>query len=115
MAKSKVSALRGVVQEAIDQERLGRPQFMRCIARAPGASDLGRTLGEWMALGDAWFGSPAERRHRLGQESGVYLTEMAIWASGQAALVTVSATISDGAPDVDLMLIGSRGTLYHES
>jgi hypothetical protein len=40
---------------------------------------------------------------------------MAKWATGQAALVTVSATISDDAPDIDLMLIGSRGTLYHEA
>jgi hypothetical protein len=40
---------------------------------------------------------------------------MAKWATGQAALVTVSTTILDGAPDIDLMLIGSRGTLYHEA
>ncbi len=67
-------------------------------------------VDEWIALGEAWFGSPVATRHRLGEGSGVYVTEMAKWETGQAALVTVS----DGAPAIDLMLIGSRGTLYHE-
>ena len=115
MAESNMSALRQVVQEAVDQERLGQPQFLRCIARSSDESDLARSLDEWIALGEAWFGAPVAQRHRIGQESGVHLTEMAKWATGQAALVTVSATISDGTPDIDLMLIGSRGTLYHEA
>jgi hypothetical protein len=115
MTESNMAELRLVVQEAVDEERLGQPQFLRCIARSPSESDLARTLDEWIALGEAWFGASVAKRHRLGQDSGVHLTEMAKWATGQAALVTVSTTILDGAPDIDLMLIGSRGTLYHEA
>ena len=115
MLGSNLSALREVVQEAIDQERLGQPQFLRCIVRAAGASVVARSLDEWISLGEGWFGAPAAQRHKIGQDGSVVLTEMAKWSSGQAALVTVSSTISDGAPDIDMMLIGSRGTLYHEA
>lgn len=114
MVAADLSALSEVVQEAIGEERLGQPQFFRCIAQAPAAS-LGDAVDEWVALGEAWFGSSVATRHRLGEGSGVYVTEMAKWETGQAALVTVSSTGSDGAPAIDMMLIGSRGTLYHES
>ena len=113
MVVADLAALSETVEEAIGEERLGQPQFLRCIAQVPAAS-LGEAVGEWIALGEAWFGSPVATRHRLGEGSGVYVTEMAKWETGQAALVTVSATGSDGAPAIDLMLIGSRGTLYHE-
>jgi len=109
MVVADLSALSETIQEAIGEERLGQPQFLRCIAQVP-AARLGDAVDEWIALGETWFGSPVATRHRLGDGSGVYITEMAKWETGQAALVTVS----DGAPSIDLMLIGSRGTLYHE-
>jgi hypothetical protein len=109
MVVANLSALSEVVQEAIGEERLGQPQFMRCLAQVS-ADRLGDAIDEWVALGEAWFGSSVATRHRLGEGSGVYLTEMAKWETGQAALITVS----DGAPAIDLMLIGSRGTIYHE-
>jgi hypothetical protein len=109
MVVADLSALSETVQEAIGEERLGQPQFLRCIAQAP-AGSLRDAVDEWIAMGEAWFGSSVDTRHRLGGDGGVYVTEMAKWKTGQAALVTVS----DGAPAIDLMLIGSRGTLYHE-
>ena len=113
MVVAELSALSEVVQEAIGEERLGQPQFLRCLAQVP-ADRLGDAINEWIALGEAWFGSSVATRHRLGDGSGVYLTEMAKWETGQAALITVSSTGSNGAPAIDLMLIGSRGTIYHE-
>jgi hypothetical protein len=113
MVLADLSALSEVVQEAIGEERLGQPQFLRCLAQVP-ADRLGDTIDQWIALGETWFGSSVATRHRLGEGSGVYLTEMAKWETGQAALITVSSTGSNGAPAIDLMLIGSRGTIYHE-
>ena len=113
MVVADLSALSEVVQEAIGEERLGQPQFLRCLAQVS-ADRLGDAINEWVALGEAWFGSSVATRHRLGDGSGVYLTEMAKWETGQAALITVSSTGSNGAPAIDLMLIGSRGTIYHE-
>jgi hypothetical protein len=113
MVVADLSALSEVVQEAIGEERLGQPQFLRCLAQVS-ADCLGDAIDEWIALGEAWFGSSVATRHRLGEGSGVYLTEMAKWETGQAALITVSSTGSNGTPAIDLMLIGSRGTIYHE-
>ncbi len=113
MVVADLSALSEVVQEAIGEERLGQPQFLRCLVQVS-ADRLGDAINEWVALGEAWFGSSVATRHRLGDGSGVYLTEMAKWETGQAALITVSSTGSNGAPAIDLMLIGSRGTIYHE-
>ena len=113
MVVADLSALSETVQEAIGEERLGQPQFLRCIAQVP-AAGLSDAVDGWIALGETWFGSSVATRHRLGEGSGVYVTEMAKWETGQAALVTVSSSGSDGASAIDLMLIGSRGTLYHE-
>ena len=113
MVVADLSALSEVVQETIGEERLGQPQFLRCLVQVS-ADRLGDAINEWIALGEAWFGSSVATRHRLGDGSGVYLTEMAKWETGQAALITVSSTGSNGAPAIDLMLIGSRGTIYHE-
>ena len=108
-------ALRRVVQEAIDAERLGQPQFMRCVARAADSASLGSILDSLVSMGESWFGSRAATRTRRGEESGVYLTEMSTWETGQSAVVTVSASAGGGSSSIDLMLVGSRGTLYHEA
>ena len=110
-----ISALRKVVQETIDEGRLGEPKFLRCVALAPGSDELESALGELVSLGEAWFGSPPVQRYRLGEGSGLYLTEMLKWAEGQSASVTASAAPSRGTSSLDLMLVGSKGTLYHES
>ena len=110
-----ISALQKVVQETIDEGRLGEPKFLRCIALSSSGDELESALGEIVSLGEAWFGSPPVQRYRLGESSGLYLTEMLKWAGGQSASVTASAAPSRGTSSLDLMLVGSKGTLYHES
>ena len=109
------AALQRVVQEAIDTERLGQPQFMRCVARAPDGGSLGSVLDAVVSMGESWFGSRAATRTRRGEGSGVYLTEMSTWDTGQSAVVTVSASAGGGPAGIDLMVVGSRGTLYHQA
>lgn len=122
MCDSEIQQLRKTVQEAIDQGRLGQPQFLRCIVEAGNGEPPDRTLKTILSLSRSWFGSCPVQHYRLGAD-GVYLTEMAKWAGGQAALITVhykhiQLRKSDvpGADEkqIDLMLIGSRGTLYHD-
>ena len=108
-------ALRRVVQEAIDTERLGQPQFMRCVARASDGGSLGSTVDALVSMGESWFGGPAATRTRRGEGSGVYLTEMSTWDTGQSAVVTVSASAGPTPAGIDLMVVGSRGTLYHQA
>jgi len=109
-----LEALQNVVQDTIDQERLGQPQFIRCIARTTDDESLESTLNRLTFMGESWFGAPPIKRTRKGIESGFFVTEIQTWDTGQSALITVSKTISKGDSAVDLMLIGSRGTLYHQ-
>lgn len=111
--QAELTALRATVRETIDQQRLGTPRFLRCIARAGDREQLEATLDDLASLGESWFGSQPAQRHRLGADSRLYLTELLKWPEGQGALLTVSSA-AGGLPRFDLMLIGSRGTLYHE-
>lgn len=119
MFDSEIQQLRETVQEAVDQGRLGRPQFLRCIVEAREGEPPDRTLETILALARIWFGSHPVQHYRLGA-NGVYLTEMARWAEGQAALITISCGHPLPGADlqeiavIDLMLVGSRGTLYHD-
>jgi len=99
----------------IDNGSLGAPKFMRCIARAGDPGQLSVSLGKLESLGEAWFGSRHVHSYRLGENTGLYLTEMLKWPDGQSALLTVSAGPTEGTLGLDLMLVGSRGTLYHEA
>ena len=109
-----LSALRNTVAEVIEQGRLGTPQFLRCIARAGDSKQLDSSLNELLALGEVWFGSRPVQRYRLGEDSGIYVTEMVKWPQGQGAVLTVSSAPSGDSKRLDLMLVGSKGTLYHE-
>jgi hypothetical protein len=114
-AAADLSALQKVVQETVEQGRLGVPRFLRCMARVDDSRRLQGSLDELTSLAEAWFRSPPVQRHKLGQDGAVYQTEILKWSEGQGALLTVSLASSDDPPALDLMLIGSRGTLYHES
>ena len=104
--------LRGVAQQAIDEGSLGVPRYLRCVAAVPPGNGLEDAAGGLAGLASAWFGSEPSQRHRLGGSGAVYVTEMQQWPMGQGAIITVSR--SQAASKLDLMLIGSRGTLYHE-
>ncbi len=114
MTSEYLERLRGVVQAAIDAGSLGSPRYLRCVAGVPPNGVLEDAAGGLGELASAWFGSEPRRRYRLSGAGAVYLTEMQEWPLGQGAIITVSRSASPGGSKLDLMLIGSRGTLYHE-
>ncbi len=114
MLHTDLTQLRKVVEQAITQGRLGRPQFLRCIAQAADPDRPGQTLTALVSLVESWFGAPVVRRFDLESDSKVSLTQMLKWPGGQAALITISAQHAVGDCELDLMLIGSRGTVYFE-
>ena len=112
MTPDYLESLRGVVQQAIDEGSLGAPRYLRCVAAVPAGDRLEDAAGGLAGLASAWFGSEPSQCHRLGGSGAVYVTEMGQWPQGQGAIITVSR--SQSASKLDLMLVGSRGTLYHE-
>ena len=114
ISRLDLTSLRETVQRALDQGRIGTPRFLRCIARADSPGELGRALDDLVSLGEAWFGSPPVQRHMVGSDGGAYVSEMLKWPEGQGAIIAVTSAPTKGFPQFDLMLVGSRGTLYHE-
>ena len=111
--ETELARIREVVAGVVDEGSLGVARFLRCHAVTPDASLLDPTLASLGALGEAWFGAGPARTHRLGQGSGRYLTDMLTWDRGQGAIVTVSVG-SYPEPRLDLLLVGSKGSLYHQ-
>ena len=112
--EAELANLREVVGGVVDEGRLGAARFLRCHAVTPDAGLLDAAVSTLGALGEAWFGAGPAHTHRLGDGSGRYLTEMLTWDGGQGAIVTVSVG-SHPEPRLDLLLVGSKGSLYHQA
>ena len=111
--ETELARIRAVVADVIDEGSLGVARFLRCHAVTPDPGLLDSALASLTSLGDAWFGCRPTHTHRLGEGSGLYLTDMLTWDGGQGAIVTVSAG-SYPEPRFDLLLVGSKGSLYHQ-
>ena len=111
--ETELARIRDVVAEVIDEGRLGVARFLRCHAVTADAAVLDSSMASLTSLGEAWFGSRPAQTHRLGEGSGLYLTDMLTWDGGQGAIVTVSVGSYPEAR-LDLLLVGSKGSLYHQ-
>tara|TARA_Y100000588_G_scaffold33099_2_gene32273 strand:+ start:562 stop:906 length:345 start_codon:yes stop_codon:yes gene_type:complete len=106
--------LEKTVLGVIDEERLGQPQFVRCVAGTDYEGDLLPILEQIISITKIWFRGDPFKQIRRGESSGIYLTEMAIWDTGESSLITVMQDNKGLGTTMDLMFVGSRGTLYHK-
>lgn len=111
--ETELAQIREVVAGVVDEGSLGAARFLRCHAVTPDAGQIDAALSSLGILGEAWFGAAPARARRLGEGSGLYMTEMLTWDGGQGAIVTVSVG-SHPEPRLDLLLVGSKGSLYHQ-
>jgi hypothetical protein len=108
-------SLQRSVQAALDTGHVGVPVFVRCVAQtSPDRAGLTEALGQAVAVAGSWLGAPARRVYVQGSVSAGQITATLEYAGGQSALVSVSPTPAEGAPRIDLLLLGSIGALYHE-
>ncbi len=108
-----LETLRGTIQDAIDEGRIGTPQFFRCMVTVSEKEEFETIAGEIKSLADDFFGGVPSLSHEIGSD-GIYSTEMLKWPKGQSAIITVSRADSGKYSNLDLMTIGSRGALYHD-
>ena len=105
--------LRTAIQRVIDRDGIGRPAVLRLTIHTRGAdSDAQKNLQEAQGVATAWFGGPADSSYSAGSSGNPGVTALK-WASGQSAILSVSAGES-GPVGGNIMLMGSRGTVYHE-
>jgi hypothetical protein len=103
------------VKAALDAGHVGVPVFVRCVAHtAANRGALTGALHEAAAVAGSWLDAAPRRVYVLGSEAAGQVTATVQYAGGQSALVSVNLLPADGAPRVDLMLLGNTGALYHD-
>ena len=107
--------LEQAVRHAIDDGSLGAPRFARFVAYSPLPGLTSITANRLAAMSEGWFGKPCANRSTRLDPTGVSVTDLLKWPDGQGALIIVSSSPQTTGARIDLMLIGSRGVLYHEA
>lgn len=102
------------VRRAIDDGSLGTPRFARFVAYSPLSGLTSITANRLVAMSEGWFGVPCASRSTRRDPTGVSVTDLLKWSDGQGALIVVSSSPQANGTSIDLMLLGSRGVLYHE-
>ena len=103
------------VLRAIDDGSLGTPRFARFVAYSPLPGLTSITANRLAAMSEGWFGAPCVERSTRHDPTGVSVTDLLKWPGGQGALIVVSSSPQATGTSIDLMLLGSRGVLYHEA
>ena len=106
--------LKKSVQSVLEKERIGSPVFLRCILHIAGDSaNLLSLASEMAALANGWMPSPPARVYTQGDADGTQVTVMVHYVGGQMALLSVNRVDVD--PAIDIMLVGNKGVIYHET
>ena len=106
-------SLRAVVQEVIDEDRIGQPAALRLTFHGRGTeADTLRSLRKAESVATAWFAGQPVSTHSIGGPEKTIVTALT-WASGQSAILSVSSGAA-GPTGGNVMLMGSRGSVYHE-
>ncbi len=103
------------VRRAIDDGSLGTPRFARFVAYSPLSGLTSITANRLATMSEGWFGKPCADRTTRRHPSGTSVTDLLKWPDGQGALIVVSSSPQATGTSIDLMLLGSRGVLYHEA
>ena len=106
--------LKKSVQSVLEKDRIGSPVFLRCVLHVTGeGANLLPSAAEVAALANAWIPSAPARVYAQGDASGTQITLTVHYVAGQMALLSVNRVDVEMA--VDIMLVGNKGVIYHET
>ena len=106
--------LKKSVQSVLEKDRIGSPVFLRCILHmADESANLLSSIGVVTALANTWIPSPPARVYAQGSADSTQVTVMVHYVAGQMALLSVDRVDLETA--IDIMLVGNRGVIYHET
>ena len=106
--------LKKSVQSVIEKDRIGSPVFLRCVLHvASDTANLLSSLGEVAALANGWMPSAPASVYAQGGAEATQTTVMVHYVGGQMALVSVNRVDAETA--IDIMLVGNKGVIYHET
>lgn len=106
--------LQKAVDSVIEKERIGSPVFLRCVLHvADDITDLLQPASDIFALANSWMPSKPQHIYVQSNNEKVQITVMVKYATGQMAALSVNRVDVETA--IDIMLIGNKGTIYHET
>ena len=106
--------LKKSVQSVLEKERIGSPVFLRCVLHVAGQdTNLLPSAAEIAALANGWMPSTPARVYAQGDAAGTQVTVMIHYVAGQMAVLSVNRVDVETA--VDVMLVGNKGVIYHET
>lgn len=106
--------LRKSVQDQIDKDRIGSPVFLRGVLNiANKESSLLLATTKFVSLANTWIPSVPQNVYSTGDVDGTQVTTMIQYANGQMSMLSVNRV--DTETTIDIMLVGNRGVIYHET
>lgn len=106
--------LKKSVQSVLEKDRIGSPVFLRCVLHVVGEDvDMLSSVAEMTALANAWIPSSPASVYAQGDADTTQVTAMVHYVAGQMALLSVNRVDIETA--IDIMLVGNRGVIYHET
>src|SRR5262245_44988640 len=103
------------IQATLASKRLGRPVFVRCTLQGLDKPEtvLPR-LAQVAGLVRQWLDQPLDRLYAVGSPESGQVALTLVFREGGTAVVSYARGQPRGA-GVDLMLLGSRGAIYHDA
>ena len=111
-----IKSLQQPVQSVIADGRIGSPVFLRCMIQAQiEGTNIVKGMAALTALANTWMPSPLEQIYAFGSADATQATVTVQYAGGQTAILSVNRIPDHQEAAVDLILIGSKGVVYHET
>lgn len=116
MAKHKEwELLAAAVGHVLAQGRLGRPSFARFTVQVPGnPTQVRASLEVLITIASGWFGGePPESVYLVDSQGDGHCVTAVRWPHGPSAIVSLGPAGAKGRARTDLVLLGSKGSLYY--
>jgi len=111
-----MQSLQQSVQSVIDGGRIGSPVFLRCMLQIPiERENIVQATAALATLANTWMPSEPERICVEESADAIQSTAMIQYAGGQTATLSVNRIPTDAEASVELILMGNKGVIYHET
>lgn len=106
--------LKDSLQSVIDKDRIGSPVFIRAILNiAENEVTLLQPTTGLIVISNELLPSDSHSVYAQGSDDDTQLTVMLQYIGGQMALLSTNRV--NYQTDIDLMLVGNRGVIYHQT
>ena len=104
--------LNRAVETNLAKSQVGQPVFVRCTAAiAECVETLNDHLAEMIYYVNGWLAASIHRVYAIGERAQGHVIVSLEYDAGHGALL--ACTLDCKQPQIDLIILGSRGAIYH--